>query len=267
MGHQRLGILPATQQWREILALLGSDQASISEIVDKISEASQKSFEKASEDPNFLLAIELMYKIPKAALEGKNLQDALSSIGVSIPTDPTQPDLIIGIRNAFDKIQAQRGIEVNDLGEFAKNAVASVFSSFLSKPAPNAQLDLFGAEIKPDLQWALEGLASPEGFMNLGQSFFANMINQNTLYFTDRVTPNEIGSGKPIKSISHLQNFEKAVQRHSMEASVIVRAAFRDWYAKRTYHTNTPLTQKDYKGFTWLTANKVGKEIRARNRK
>ncbi len=67
MGHVRLGVLPVSKKWKEIVSYLSAGNISVAELANKVADACDKSFEKATQDPAFKHALNLMFKIPLAA--------------------------------------------------------------------------------------------------------------------------------------------------------------------------------------------------------
>jgi hypothetical protein len=66
MGHIRLGVLPKSQKWRQVVEelRLGAD---LSEIAAAAADAAETSLQNASADPAFLHAFWLLTQIPLAA--------------------------------------------------------------------------------------------------------------------------------------------------------------------------------------------------------
>lgn len=50
MGHSRMGVLPATRKWREVVELIGGG-ADVAEIASAASKAAESSMATASGDP------------------------------------------------------------------------------------------------------------------------------------------------------------------------------------------------------------------------
>ena len=66
MGHVRLGSLPKTRKWQQVIDLLGSD-ADVGEIAAASSDAAENSLAQAAKDPAFLHSFWLLTQIPLAA--------------------------------------------------------------------------------------------------------------------------------------------------------------------------------------------------------
>ena len=67
MGHIRLGRLPATKKWRQVVALL-SDNVSLAEIAAASAEAAEASLAHARKDLALLYSFWLLTQLPIAAL-------------------------------------------------------------------------------------------------------------------------------------------------------------------------------------------------------
>lgn len=108
MGQVRLGVLPASKKWKEIVAYLSAEDVSVDELVNKVADTCDKAFEKASDDPAFQHTMELMLMIPMAA-QKDDLRAALSEIGLHVPENPSRTDIIGAFAKAIEgkSIEAQ----------------------------------------------------------------------------------------------------------------------------------------------------------------
>lgn len=263
MGHQRLGILPATKAWREIVAYIANGNVSVGALTGFVLDACDKSFEVASDDPAFKEALYLLCKIPMAA-KAENLQVSLKELGIDVPSNPTRTDIVVGFDQAIEKIQHSNTKGITDLSELAKNAGAAVLNTLLAKPPPPPQLELWG-EAKSGTHMILREAATPDGFCDLAQSFFATFGKNNIEYFVSRELPRHLGQSGFCQSIPDMLLFEQNNTQHNNEASMIMRTFAREWYAKANYHEKKKLSQKDVAGFASVAITKMRKEYRMRN--
>ena len=263
MGHQRLGKLPASRAWRELVACIVSGKESVAELADRVLEASEKSLNKASNDPAFKEAVYLLCKIPLAA-QADDLALALAQLDIHIPTNPTRTDIIVGFERAIEKVQRGGSNDITDLSEIAKQAAISALNSLLTKPPPTPQLDLWKKPVE-GVHLALKHCATPEGFADLAQSFFARFGENNIRYYLDRQLPKHLGGDGFIKSIPDMTLFDQNNRQHNKEAALIMRFYAKEWYAKVNYHEKKKLTPKDTAGFAHVAISKLRKEYRIRN--
>lgn len=66
MGHNRLGTLPKTRKWQQVLALLASD-ADLDAIASASAAAAERALDHAADDPAFAHVFWLLTQIPLAA--------------------------------------------------------------------------------------------------------------------------------------------------------------------------------------------------------
>ena len=264
MGHQRLGILPATKAWREIVSYIARGDASVEALADYVFDACDKSFSSASNDPAFREAIHLLCKIPLAA-KSENLQESLRELSVDVPANPSRTDILSGFEQAIENVQRGNSKNITDLSEMAKYAGIAALNKLLSTPSPAPQLELWG-EPKSGTHVILRHAATPDGFSDLAQSFFSTLGKNNIEYFVSRELPKHLGKGGFSQSIPDMILFEQNNARHNNEASLIIRNFARDWYAKANYQDKKKLSQKEVAGFASVSIEKFRKEYRMRNR-
>ncbi len=263
MGHQRLGKLPASKKWREIVAYLADENASVAELADRIVDACDGSLAKASKDPAFQQALHLLCLLPQAA-RADNLQVGLAQIGVAVPDNPSRTDIIVGFEKAIEKAQRSSNHGVTDLSEMAKQAGIAALNSILQQPAPAPQLG-FWDEPKSDTHRILDHSATPDGFGNLAQEFFVNLASHNIKYFMHRELPKHLGTEGTSPFVSDMSLFDRNVDKHCREASYIMRPFARDWNANILYNKGTSIDKKALSGFAHVAMNKMRKEFKFRN--
>lgn len=265
MGHIRLGRLPATRKWQEVVRFLVSDDFSVAKLADRVVAACDESFSSATKDPAFRKALHLLCSIPIAARQN-DLSTSLANIGIQIPENPSRTDIISGFEKAVEKAQRSASKGVTDLSEIAKQAGVAALNTILLRDPPPPQL-AFWDKPKDNTHRQLEAMATPEGFGDLAQTFFAAFAKNNIRYFVDRELPKHIGASSIAKSIADLTLFDENLDRHCREASFIMRTFARDWNAKKVYVQKSSPTEKDIRGFAHIVSEKMKKEFMIRNGK
>jgi predicted alternative tryptophan synthase beta-subunit len=162
MGHVRLGVLPASRKWRQVVEQLrlGADADLIAAAVAIAAEAS---FKRASYDPAFLHSFWLLTQIPLAARSSRFAED-LRRLGVPVPDRPGVMDLGAAISEAVDQHAREHGGRT-DLGEMAQMAAVESFTAVLGANLPS----LF-APTPEEVQRAVGRLASGTAFSILATS-------------------------------------------------------------------------------------------------
>ena len=122
MGHIRLGKLPRTKRWQQVVALLGSD-AELPEISAATLLASKRGLEDAAKDPALVQSFWLLTQLPLCARK-PDFIDELKNIGVSVSNNPTLMDLIGGFSDAVDDHVYRTGHRT-DVCEMAQARICS----------------------------------------------------------------------------------------------------------------------------------------------
>ena len=119
MGHVRLGVLPKSRKWNQVVdqLRLGAD---IDAVAASAADAAEASLQGASNDPAFLHAFWLLTQIPLAA-RGPDFADDLRRLGLQTPDQPSLMDVVAAISGAVDHYAREQGGRT-DLGEMAQMA-------------------------------------------------------------------------------------------------------------------------------------------------
>ena len=134
MGHIRLGRLPATRRWQQVVSLI-SEGAALGAIAGASAEAAESSFEHARNDPALFKSFWLLTQIPLAARSPESLR----SLGLRVGNRPSLMETVSAFSEAVDRHAEQRGGRT-DLGELARNAANESFAAVAGADMPS----LFG---------------------------------------------------------------------------------------------------------------------------
>src|SRR5574341_490467 len=100
MGHTRLGRLPQTRRWQDVVGLVGAG-ADTGDIAAATLDASKLGLEDAARDPALLHSFWLLTQLPLCARRG-DLAAELAKIGVNVTADATLMELVGGLTDAVD---------------------------------------------------------------------------------------------------------------------------------------------------------------------
>ena len=91
MGHVRLGVLPKSRKWQQVVEelRLGAD---VSDVAASAADAAEASLQGASNDPAFLHAFWLLTQIPLAA-RGPAFAEDLRRLGLEVSDQPSLMDV------------------------------------------------------------------------------------------------------------------------------------------------------------------------------
>ena len=128
MGHHRLGRLPASKKWKEIVCYLAEADVEVGQMADATAVAAEDSLALWEKDPAFIEALWLLVKIPQAARE-KEFAKALRRLGLMVPDDPTITDVVVGLDAAIESVQRRNPGAVTNLSEMARHAAVAAFTA------------------------------------------------------------------------------------------------------------------------------------------
>src|SRR4051812_46303824 len=188
MGHIRLGVLPRSRKWQQVIEelRLGSDVNTIAAVA---ADAAEASFQRASSDPAFLHAFWLLTQIPLAA-RGPAFAADLRRLGLTIGDQPSLMEVLGAFLGAVDHYAREHGGRT-DLGEMAQMAAVESLSAIVGPSLTS----LFGAGPE-DVQRAVGRFASGGRFSQLAWEFFARLTHRSFDYYLSRELSNHVGPGE-----------------------------------------------------------------------
>ncbi|MBI4030872.1 MAG: hypothetical protein HY370_04290 [Proteobacteria bacterium] len=264
MGHVRLGKLPTSQKWKEIIALLGDDGTSAQALAEAVANAAIAGLEKAANDKTLVAVYQMLVDIPQAAKE-KDFQAALKKIGIDVPQNPTLDNIAEGMAKTIDAISAKNGLRT-DLGTMAKQSAISTFLEM----SDNASQTLWGSNTD-DMQSGIASFTDTARFGELSQRFHADLSHRILNYHLDREMPRHVSVTGRFPTIADMNVFQAGLRKHCMESSMIMRPFARDWlgkqYSSQAKDGSRPkMDAKKSAGFIYVSMNKIAKEQRQRGK-
>lgn len=245
MGHTRLGRLPRTRNWQDVIDLVGAGVAT-ADIAAATLNASKGGLEDAARDPALLHSFWLLTQLPLCARRDDFIGE-LSKIGVSVDTEPSLMELVGGFADAVDAHVYRVGGRT-DLGEMAQMGAAETLASVLGQRTTN----LFGSTHE-DVRRELARLGTPVNFSVIARDFFARLTERYLTYFLSRELSNEL------HTVGSNRQFRDALSLHCRQASKIVEQFAQDWFSKANYQGG--ITPRKAAGFISHAMTKLGAEL------
>ena len=153
MGHTRLGKLPKTRKWNELVerivgTRLTGDIGTAAFYIDAIAaqtlDASRESLENAARDSGVLYSFYLLTQVAQAS-RSSNWEDALSQHGINVTSDSSVFDLTAEMQGAIDRYLSRTPSGATDLSEMAQQSVGEALTSL----AGSGTIGLFGGSETP----------------------------------------------------------------------------------------------------------------------
>jgi hypothetical protein len=254
MGHQRLGTLPRSKHWHQVVALI-SGGAPLPAIAAATSLAAEKSMIDASTDAAARYSFWLLAKIPSAAREN-NFASALRRLGLDVPDHPVVTDVVCGFANAVDRHLAVHGVRT-DFGEIAEQSAVEALYAVGSQQAH----ELFGVSAE-STKGALSGFATVKQFAVLARDFFARLTRRHLDYYLSRELSNHVGPSQRFPSLREHRAFEQALDLHCREATRIIQEYSGEWLSKHNFEGGVDLRKAG--GFVKYASQKIAGELQHR---
>ena len=227
MGHQRLGTLPRSKLWRDVVELI-DQRADVEEVAAATSLAAEQSMIDASQDATVQHAFYLMAKIPLAARE-QDFEAELGRLGIHVANGPTLTDLVCGVMGAIDSRTQQVG-KRSDYGEIAQLSAAEALYGVIGRE----MRDLFGVDAVATKS-AIAGFATVKQFAVLARDFFARLTRRHINYYLSRELSKHVGPGRRFPSVREHRVFEDALDLHCREATRVIKEYSGEWLSKQNY--------------------------------
>lgn len=256
MGHSRIGTLPASKKWQEVVRLI-SEGANVAAVADATLNAAERALAWVQKNAGFREAVRLLTQVAVAGGTPDPLAH-LAAAGISVPKGASLVDLMLGISDAHDR-RVEEARDRSDFGEVARRALSTAVVGYLEKR--------LGGLFEPtptEVESALKGLSNPRTFGDVFQSFAANLTNETLDHFLSRTLSTHLGEGHQFQTANQKAQFESALRTHCEEASEIVREFGEDWFSKHRYEEGGSISAESAEGFGWYAMQKMRAELKVR---
>jgi hypothetical protein len=255
MGHVRLGALPRTRKWDQVVGLIVAG-ADVERIAAASADAAEHALERASDDQGLAHAFWLLTQIPQAARQ-TDFADRLHQLGLNVPGNPTLLEIVGAFTSAVDSHLRERG-KRSDLGEMAQHAAAETLTSLAGRELPS----LFGPT-SGDVQRAFAKLGTSDRFSILARDFFSRLTSRSLGYFLSRELSKHVGTNKRFAAIGEHSEFNAALDLHCRQASQIIKEFSGGWYGKTIFQEGGISPEKAGQ-FAHVAFKKLRAELRKR---
>lgn len=253
MGHLRLGDLPRTRKWQQVVGLIDGG-AGAAQIANATITAAEKGLNLAAEDNGLVETIWLLTQIPLAA-RSDNFAVALRSAGLDVSDAPSLLEVVGAFSDAVDQRLARSGGRT-DLGEMAQMAAAETISKVIG---PRTQ-SLFGTTAE-DIQRAFSRLATNRQFSIFARDFFTRLTERCLDYFLSRAFAHHVGEQRRFTTLAQHAEFSRALKQHCYEASRIVEDFSGGWFSKTNWEKGG-ISRTEAAGFAHVAMEKMCSELR-----
>ena len=252
MGHIRLGTLPQSKKWRDVIDLLDTD-APLEEVAGAAARASEFDLNRAPDDPLFQFVSSLLVRLPLMA-RSPGFDAVLDEIGAGLDATKSVSAFLAGLSNSIDQFAFEAG-RSSDAGELARSALLESLSVQLRDRLPS-----LWEPSSQEIRQALASFASGDNFAVLARDFFARLSYRSLDYYLSRELANQTGHEKRFASDADRTAFQRALSQHTFEASRIVEDFAGGWYGKTVWQKQS-LNQHAINQFTRYSFKKMRSEL------
>jgi hypothetical protein len=254
MGHQRLGTLPRSRDWLQVVELI-RDGADVAAIAAATSRAAEQSLIDASGDAAVQHAFWLLSQIPLAA-RADDFASELRKLGLDVTDPPMLVDVVSATMDAVDR-QVRTAGKRTDYGEIAQLSTVEALQAVVGREIQ----DLFGATAA-GTKTVFGGFATVKQFAVLARDFFARLTRRHIDYYLSRELSKHVGPGRRFPSVREHRAFEEALDLHCREATRIIQEYAGEWFSKHNYEGG--IDQGKAGRFVSYASKKIRAELRSR---
>jgi hypothetical protein len=276
MGHIRLGSIPKTQSWRDVVAAVAgaaggrpeighspsattpiitgeplSDRVRVAEIARLTLAAAHAGLDRAANDAGVRRTFYLLTQIALAS-RSVDWQTALRAHGIELGEQDGIFDLAAKFQRAVDAHIMLTG-HPSDASDFAQRAAGDALCVLGQDQATT----LFG-DSGESLRLAVRSLSSRDGFGRLSQTFFGQFVARFLNFYLSRITASQVGHSH-VSSINEISRFNASLTLHCVQSAAIVRDFAAQWYSKTEWGPGIGETNAG--GFVAVALNKLKAEL------
>ena len=254
MGHTRLGGLPRTRTWLEVVDLIGVG-AGAPQVASAVISAAERGLNLSSGHGGLIEAFWLLTQLPQAAREG-NFAVALRDRGLRVADNPGLMEVVGALSEAIDgRIPNNAGR--TDLGEMAQAAACEAIVETVTQRTGT----LFAAT-PADVKATFAAMGTVKQFGDFARRFYAQLTEKVLQYYVSRATSDLVGAGQRFANLAAKAEFDKALKQHCREASKIVERFAGEWFSKTNWEKKG-ISRQDASGFGHVAMGKMVAELKA----
>lgn len=251
MGHIRLGTLPRTRKWIQVLDLIGGGAGSPT-VAAATMDASQRGLQRAARDPGLVHTVWLLTQVPLSA-RSEDFAGRLHALGLHTSGSPSLLEVVGAFASAVDGYLQHNGGRT-DLGEMAQMAACEALTA-LGTPATASLFETGPTAAKE----TLKTLSTPKEFSALSREFFTRLSRKYLTYFLSRELSNYVSADGRFSNIDKHEEFKKGLDLYCRQASRIIEEFSGGWFSKG--HFEGGITPEKAAGFVQVALKKLRQEL------
>jgi hypothetical protein len=255
MGHVRLGRLPLTYRWQQVMGLLSTVPADLPGISAGVLSAAENRLRELARDPSLGYSFWLLNRIARASYSDE-FSDRLAELGIPAQIDTS---VVSFISQLADYVRAQN-LQHTESGHFAELASLALRRTLMDTIGQHGH-SLFNSSLE-DLQGAFRSHSTQNQFGRLTRLFFADFLSRTVRVLVDKELSHYVGPSHPIASVEQSTEFMNALDLYARQSSRIMEDFASAWYAKHNWEANDRITREEAQGFVAVALRKLRHELK-----
>jgi hypothetical protein len=255
MGHERVGLLPKTQKWRDIvadMASIGAAGVDVASIVRHTTDNIRDRLTDMERDQGLLAAFRFLIALTVAS-RAPSPTTALQRLGIIVPSDPSPLALARALQRCMPV-----DLPSLECAGIAQNAAMDAIAAWSAR-ADGPDENLFGVDPLPFDVW--RQASDGAGFCELSRTFFGKFTERYLNYFLERE------ASAVLPSLEHREQFARElsrhvedVSRHAFETAKITQSFAAGWFNAHA-REGVP-SDASIRAFLRLALGKLREELR-----
>jgi len=255
VGHIRLGRLPKTRRWREVVELLDVSPTLTGAIAASAVEAADKRLRLLGREPALSYCYWLLTRIVWAS-RSEHFVTELAQLGLVVSPDAST---IAFISQVADRVRRETAPEIES-GHFVELGSLALRRA-LAETVGEQGGSLFGSSLE-DLQTAFSRFSTRSQFGTLSHRFFADLFARTLRSLVARELPNHIGEGQAIANIDQGIEFSQALDTYARQAARVMQGFAEGWYSKQNWESKGQISSDDAQAFVAVALRKLRMELK-----
>jgi hypothetical protein len=255
MGHERVGFLPRSKRWSDLVSQMGavySGGAPAASIADQTLENVRQRYETLFRDNTVKSIFTFLVTFANACRES-DPKSRLQLSNINIPENPTLLSIVKALRSSIPQDQA-----ASEYGQLALAAAADAMGQW-QKQYAFSQLPLFQPSSNFFDSW--HNLGSGSGFCDLTRLYFGRLTERYLNYFLDRAASDTFKSINQRDQFQHdIKSHIDEISKHAFETAKITQSFAAGWFNKNTREGLPDI--KQIEGFLSIAFGKLRDELR-----
>ena len=251
MGHERIGFLPLSNQWRELVSDigdLGTNADAVPSLANRTLRQVRQRFEGLERDSGLEAAFSFLLALCRLRTRAPEHDKGPF---IDLGQDPSPLEIARRLNAWIDA-----NMDSAEYAELAKRSGADAIAYWTKRCS--RQQELFDAQQTAAQIW--RAAATGSAFSEISRVFFGKLLERYLKYFLEREASAQFGRIEDRDAFSeNLARHVDSVARHAFDASKITQSFAAGWYNK--YARDVMPNRRDTQGFLSFALGKLRQEL------